>query len=199
MKPLNEESDKKKIIIEKYNSTSNFYDDRYRKIQNKKYAIQIKNTNFKHKTLLDAGCGTGLLFEFIFSVNNHDSRRELRYIGLDISWKMLKTFINKINKLEYKGNSNLILGDIEYLPFREKAFNLIFSFTSLQNLQNLKKGLNELIRVGKKDSILKLSILKKQLKLEEVITHLNSYVMNLKTETLEGLEDVIIQGNLNKE
>lgn len=199
MKPLNEESDKKKIIIEKYNSTSNFYDDRYRKIQNKKYAIQIKNTNFKHKTLLDAGCGTGLLFEFIFSVNNHDSRRELRYIGLDISWKMLKTFINKINKLEYKGNSNLILGDIEYLPFREKAFNLIFSFTSLQNLQNLKKGLNELIRVGKKDSILKLSILKKQLKLEEVITHLNSYVMNLKTETLEGLEDVIIQGNLNKD
>lgn len=199
MKPLNEESDKKKTIIEKYNSTSNFYDDRYRKIQNEKYAIQLKNTNFKHKTLLDAGCGTGLMFEFIFSVNNHNSLRDLRYIGLDISWKMLKTFTNKINMLNYKGNSSLILGDIEYLPFREEAFDLIFSITSLQNLQSLKKGLNELIRVGKKNTILKLSILKKQLKLQEVKTYLNSYVINLKTEILEGLEDIIIQGNLNKE
>ena len=139
------------------------------------------------------------MFEFIFSVNNHNSLRDLRYIGLDISWKMLKTFTNKINMLNYKGNSSLILGDIEYLPFREEAFDLIFSITSLQNLQSLKKGLNELIRVGKKNTILKLSILKKQLKLQEVKTYLNSYVINLKTEILEGLEDIIIQGNLNKE
>jgi len=65
LKPLNEESDKKKIIIEKYNRTSSFYDDRYRKIQNEKFTLQLNNAEFKHKTLFDAGCGTGLLIEFI--------------------------------------------------------------------------------------------------------------------------------------
>jgi ubiquinone/menaquinone biosynthesis C-methylase UbiE len=199
LKPLNEESDKKKIIIEKYNSTSSFYDDRYRKIQNKKYALQLKNTDFKHKTLLDAGCGTGLLFEFISKLSNDISHRDLRYIGLDISWKMLKNFINKINKLNYNGNSSLILGDIENLPFREGAFNLIFSITSLQNLKFLKEGLKELIRVGKKNTTLKVSILKKQLKLEEVITFLNSHTINLNTDILEDLEDVTIQGNIKKD
>lgn len=199
MKPLNEESDKKKIIIEKYNSTSSFYDDRYRKIQNKKYALQLKNTDFKHKTLLDAGCGTGLLFEFISKLNDDISHRDLRYIGLDISWKMLKNFIDKINKFNYNGNSSLILGDIENLPFREGAFNLIFSITSLQNLQFLKEGLKELIRVGKNNAPLKLSILKKQLKLDDLITYLKFHMIDLNTDVLEDFEDVIIQGNLKKD
>ena len=199
MKPLNEESDKKKIIIEKYNSTSGFYDDRYKKIQNEKYALQFKNTNFKHKTLLDAGCGTGLLFEYYLNLEFHKLHRDIKYIGLDISWKMLKNFIDKINKFNYNGNSSLILGDIENLPFREGAFNLIFSITSLQNLQFLKEGLKELIRVGKNNAPLKLSILKKQLKLEDLITYLNFHMIDLNTDVLEDLEDVIIQGNLKKD
>lgn len=198
MKPLNEESDKKKIIIEKYNSTSSFYDDRYRKIQNKKYAIQLKSTDFKQKTLLDAGCGTGLLFEYISCLNNYDLHKDMRYIGLDISWEMLKNFRNKIKTINYIRNTSLILGDLENLPFREGAFNLIFSITSLQNLQSLKKGLNELVRVGKRNTALKLSILKKKLNLEQIITYLNSYTINLKTDIIEELEDVIIQANLNK-
>jgi demethylmenaquinone methyltransferase/2-methoxy-6-polyprenyl-1,4-benzoquinol methylase len=199
LKPLNEESDKKKIIIQKYNSTSSFYDDRYRKIQNEKYAIQLKNTDFKHKTLLDAGCGTGLLFEYLSCLKNYDLHKDMRYIGLDISWKMLKNFSSKINTTNYLGRISLILGDIENLPFRERAFNLIFSITSLQNLQTLKKGLNELIRVGKRNTVLKLSILKKQLKLKQVIMFLDSCLINLKTDILEELEDVIIEGILNKD
>jgi len=198
LKPLNEESDKKKIIIEKYNSTSSFYDDRYRKIQNEKFELHFKNTNFNSKTLLDAGCGTGLLFEHISSLNDKNLGRTLRYIGTDISWKMLKHFYNKTKKIKNKINSNLILGDIENLPFREDKFNLIFSITSLQNLNDLKKGLKEIIRVGKENTALKLSILRKQLKLEEVITYLNSRIINLKTDILEDVEDVFIQGNLNK-
>jgi len=198
LKPLNEESDKKKIIIEKYNSTSSFYDDRYRKIQNEKFELHFKNTNFNSKTLLDAGCGTGLLFEYISSLNDNNLGRTLRYIGTDISWKMLKHFYNKTKKIKNKINSNLILGDIENLPFREDKFNLIFSITTLQNLHDLKKGLKEIIGVGKENAALKLSILRKQLKLEEVIAYLNSRMINLKIEIVEDVEDVFIQGNLNK-
>jgi len=198
LNPLNEDSDKKKIIIEKYNSTSNFYDERYRKIQNEKYTIQFKNTDFRYKTLLDAGCGTGLLFEYISNLKFANLNREFRYIGLDISWKMLMQFYRKVKSSNYRVSRNLILGDIENLPFREAKFNLIFSITSLQNLQDLEKGLEELFRVGREDTALKLSILRKQLKLEEVITYLNSWTINLRIEILEELEDVIIQGNLKK-
>ena len=198
MKPPSKDSEKKTNIIAKYNSTSSFYDDRYRKIQNEKYALQFKNTDFKYKTLLDAGCGTGLLFESISNLKFVNFNRELRYVGLDISWKMLVQFYMKTRRSNYRGNSNLILGDIENLPFRETKFNLIFSTTSLQNLQDLKKGLKELVRVGKEDTALKLSILRKQLKLEEVILYLNSCTINLRTDILEELEDVIIQGDLKK-
>ena len=198
MNPLNEDSGKKKIIIEKYNSTSSFYDDRYKKIQNDKYTLQFKNTDFRYKTLLDAGCGTGLLYEYISNLKFDNLNKELRYIGLDISWKMLVEFYKKTKRTSYRGNGNLILGDIENLPFRDAKFNLIFSITSLQNLQDLKKGLKELVRIGKEDAALKLSILRKQLKLEEVITYLNSWTINLRTDILEELEDVIFQGNLKK-
>ncbi|MFX1288590.1 MAG: class I SAM-dependent methyltransferase [Promethearchaeota archaeon] len=199
MKPLNEESDKKKLILEKYNSTSSFYDDRYRTIQNQKYALQFKNTDFMHKILLDAGCGTGLLFEYISNLNFININRNLKYIGLDISWKMLKGFYNKVKKLNYKGKTNLVLGDIENLPFREDKFNLIFSITTLQNLQYLKSALEELNRVGRENAALRLSILRKQLKLDEVITYLNSCTNNLIIENFEEIEDVIIQGNLVKD
>jgi demethylmenaquinone methyltransferase/2-methoxy-6-polyprenyl-1,4-benzoquinol methylase len=198
LKPLNEDLDKKKIIIEKYNLTSSFYDDRYRKIQNEKFELHFKNTNFNCKTLLDAGCGTGLLFEYISNLNDNNLGRTLRYNGIDISWKMLKNFYNKTKKIKNKINTNLILGDIENLPFREDKFNLIFSITSLQNLQDLKKGLKEIIRVGKESTVLKLSILRKQLKLEEVITYLNSRIINLRTENSKEVEDVIIHGSLIK-
>jgi len=199
LKPLNEDSDKKKIIIEKYNSTSSFYDDRYRNIQNEKFELHFKTTDVNCKTLLDAGCGTGLLFEYISRLNDNSLGRTIRYVGIDISGKMLNHFSNKTKKIRNKINTNLILGDIENLPLRKDKFNLIFSITSLQNLHDLKKGLKELIRVGKENAGLKLSILRKQLKLEEVNTFLNSYTFNLRTENLEELEDVIIHGSLSKD
>ena len=199
MNPLNEDSEKKKIIIEKYNSTSSFYDDRYKNIQNEKFELHFKKTDINRKILLDAGCGTGLLFEYISRLNGNFLGRPLKYVGIDISGKMLKHFYNKTKKIRNKINTNLILGDIENLPLREDKFNLIFSITSLQNLHDLKKGLKEIIRVGKENAGLKLSILRKQLKLEEVITFLNSHTFNLRTENLEELEDVIIHGSLLKD
>ena len=199
MKPLNEDSDKKKIIIEKYNSTSSFYDERYRRIQNEKFSLQLSNINLKYTTLLDAGCGTGLLLEFVSNSQDENFHKDVHYIGLDISWKMLQEFVKKLKKRNYCGNISLLLGDIENLPFREGVFNLILSFTSLQNLQALNKGLKELIRVGETNTILKLSILKKQLELEEMTDFLDSHTINLKANILKDLEDVFIEGNLKKD
>jgi len=198
LKPLNKDLDKKKNIIEKYNSTSSFYDNRYSKIQKEKYRILFRNCNLNYKTILDAGCGTGLLIEYVHDLSIDKIKKKVKYIGIDISWKMLINFSNKTKKIKDIEDINLILGDIENLPLRHDSFNVLFSITSLQNLPVIKKGLGELIRVGQKDSLLKLSILQKQLKLDDLITYLRAHTIDLKTEFLENIEDVIIQGSLIK-
>ena len=199
MKPLSKDSEKKTNIIAKYNSTSNFYDDRYRNIQNSKFKLLLKNFKFDNKIILDAGCGTGLLFEFFLRYNQRIFNRKLRYIGLDISWKMLKQFLYKINKRTSIKRVNLILGDIENLPFREEKIHQIFAVTSFQNLHDIEKGLRELIRVGQQGTSLNLSILGKNLNLDGICSYLKSETADLNLIRLEKIEDVIIQGNLLKQ
>jgi len=198
LKPLNKDSEKKKNIIAKYNSTSSFYDDRYRNIQNSKFKLLLKNFKFDNKILLDAGCGTGLLFEFFIISHQQIYDEKLRYIGLDISWKMLKQFLHKITQVSSIKRANLILGDIENLPFREEKIHQIFAVTSLQNLHDIKKGLRELIRVGQQGTSLNLSIMRKNLNLDRIYSYLKSETADLNLMRLEKVEDVIIQGNLLK-
>lgn len=199
MKPPSKDAEKKKNIIAKYNSTSSFYDDRYRNIQNLKFKLLLKNFKFDNKIILDAGCGTGLLFEFFPRSDQQIYKRKLRYIGLDISWKMLKQFLYKINKVTSIKHVNLILGDIENLPFREEKIHQIFAVTSFQNLHDIEKGLRELIRVGQQGTSLNLSILKKNLNLDNIYSYLKSETADLNLIRLEKVEDVIIQGNLLKQ
>ena len=199
MNPLNKDSERKKKVVAKYNSTSSFYDDRYKNIQNSKFKLLLKNFKFDNKILLDAGCGTGLLFEYFLRYNQRIFNRRLRYIGLDISWKMLKQFLYKINKRTSIKRVNLILGDIENLPFREEKIHQIFAVTSFQNLYDIEKGLRELIRVGQQGTSLNLSILRKNLNLDNIYSYLKSETEDLNLIRLEKVEDVIIQGNLLKQ
>ncbi len=199
MKPLSKDSEKKKNIIAKYNSTSTFYDDRYRNIQNSKFILLLKNFKFDNKILLDAGCGTGLLFEFFLRNYQQIFNRKLRYVGLDISWKMLKRFLYKKNKRPGIKRVNLILGDIENLPFREEKIHQIFAVTSFQNLHDIEKGLREIIRVGQQGTSLNLSILRKNLNLNNIYSYLKSETADLNLIKLENVEDIIIQGNLLKQ
>jgi len=199
LNPLIEDSEKKKKIIAKYNSTSSFYDDRYRNIQDSKYKLLLKDFKFDNRTTLDAGCGTGLLFEFFLSSYQQIDNEKLKYVGLDISWKMLKQFLHKITKVTSIKRANLILGDIENLPFREEKIHQIFAVTSLQNLHNIEKGLRELFRVGQQGTSLNLSILRKNLKLDSIYSYLKSETTDLNLIRLENVEDVIIQGNILKQ
>jgi len=199
LNPLNEDSEKKKYIIAKYDSTSSFYDDRYKNIQNSKFQLLLRDFKFDNKILLDAGCGTGLLFEFFLRSNQQIYDEKLKYVGLDISWKMLKQFLHKITKVSSIIRANLILGDIENLPFREEKIHQIFAVTSFQNLFDIEKGLRELIRVGRQGTSLNLSILGKNLNLDSIYLYLKSETTDLNLIRLEKVEDIIIQGNLLKQ
>ena len=191
--------DKKKRIIDKYNSSSFFYDKRYRAIQEEKYEIVLNNYIGNEKLMLDMGCGTGLLFEHIIKLILEREVIRINYVALDISWNMLLEFKSKINNLKKRDFSpNLILSDIEYLPFRKNIFLSIFSLTSFQNLPHIQEGLKELYRVSKHNADFKFSILKKNLELELLLEILSPIIKDLKVIKKENLEDIIVQGRLLK-
>ncbi|MHA1526013.1 MAG: class I SAM-dependent methyltransferase [Promethearchaeota archaeon] len=188
---------KKQEIIKNYNLTSHFYDQRYSQIQTETFEILLNNLELNQKKILDAGCGTGLLLEFINSLKQN-STVNYHYIGMDITLNMLKEFQSKPLTKKMQWKVNLILADIESLPFRENIFDIIFSITSFQNLPNLTKGIKETLRVGQDKGEVRFSILKKKLKIEQLNTLLKSLFTNLKLIQEEFLEDIIFVGKILK-
>lgn len=196
LKKRRENQNKKKEIIIKYNSTSDFYERRYKEIQYNKYKIVLKSYTVGGKIILDAGCGTGLLYDFIIKSLEQIKTAFYSYIAIDISINMLKIFKSKnFNKDKKIGNKiNLILSDLENLPIRSNIFNSVFSLTSLQNLPHIIDGVKEMLRVVKDDADIKFSILKKNLDLNKLISILKSKIFELQILNKEIVEDVIIQG-----
>jgi len=190
-------SNKKKEIIKKYNSSSFFYDSRYKQIQETKYQIILKNFDVSRKVILDLGCGTGLFIDYI-SRRKLDQKENLDYyVGLDISWNMLLEFRSKFEKLKCK-NISLLLSDIENLPFRDNQFFSVLSLTSFQNLPDIKKGIKEFFRVSRNRADFNFSILKKKINFKILVNFLKSFVVIDQVLIKEDLEDIIIQGKVFK-
>ena len=89
----------------------------------------------KGKRVLDLGCGTGLLKDFL----------GVELIGCDISRNMLKKAKNK--------GMLVVQADIEHLPFKNK-FKTILSFTALQNVPDVTLALSEIKRLNAKQIVL---------------------------------------------
>ncbi len=195
---IGEDFNHKKEIISKYNSTSSFYDRRYKEIQESKYQVILYNNDLSGGVIIDLGCGTGLLIEYLTKVKKINNTSVVFYIGLDFSLKMLLEFKSKLNELNFQNNVSLVLSDIENLPFRENKFNNIFSITSFQNLVNTNKAILESYRVSRKNSDFNFSILKKKLNLETLLEFLSPFSDIMQVTSANELEDVIIQGKFLK-
>ncbi|GAH32116.1 unnamed protein product [marine sediment metagenome] len=195
MKP--EKKNKKQEIINKYNQTSEFYDRRYVKIQQDKFSLILKDNSIYEKLILDAGCGTGLLFGVIDNSFEKSNITDFHYVGVDISINMLKRFHSKLD--QKVKNVNLILTDLENLPFRENKFTLLFSFTSLQNLPDVIEGVKESFRVVKDGTDVNFSILRKKLNKERLKVLLKPLIKYMKIIDIESIEDVLFTGKALKE
>lgn len=196
-----ENSNHKREVITKYNSSSPFYDSRYKEIQEIKYQIILYNRDLKGRFKLDLGCGTGLFIEYLINAKNVDTTSLAFYVGLDISLNMLLEFkskLKKLNKPNFQNKLSLLLSDIENLPFRENKFNTIFSMTSFQNLGDINKALIESLRVSKNNTDFNFSILKKKLNLEMLLEFLKPFTEIEQITSTNDVEDVIIQGKFIK-
>ncbi|MHC1629133.1 MAG: class I SAM-dependent methyltransferase [Candidatus Nezhaarchaeales archaeon] len=137
-----------------YDITSSFYEALYGFEQLRKFQAISNLGIFRYarfNVILDAGCGTGVI------VNRLRSKGGLT-IGVDFSKGMLRKAKEKFRNAR---DVDLVLSDIEYLPFRPRAFDLVISLTVLQNCLRPLKTLKSLIRALTSKGTLVLSYLKR--------------------------------------
>ena len=150
-----------------YNKIAKSYNELHKEEQIKKLEIIKKNVKII-PPLLDVGCGTGISTNY-FNVLS---------IGIDNSREMLKQ-----NK-----EGNLIYGNAENLPFKDKLFNTVISVTSFHNFKNMEKALKEIKRVSKNNNIA-ITFLKKSKKLKKFRTLLKKY---FKFKEVDCYNDILL-------
>ncbi|MEW6376481.1 MAG: class I SAM-dependent methyltransferase [Thermodesulfobacteriota bacterium] len=85
----------------------------------------------KARLSLNCGCGSGGQKD-IFGPS----------VGVDISFENIRLLI--------KSGGQGVVGDMEFLPFRDNTFDIVYGFGILHHLSNIKKGVSEATRVVKK-------------------------------------------------
>ena len=151
-----------------YNSISDSYNKLHKqeqlsKIRLIKNSLKIKKSDF----LLDVGCGTGIFAEEFNCIK----------IGIDPSIEMLKQ----------GKNAFYIQACAENLPFKDNSFDFVISVTAIHNFKDIRKGLEEIKRISKKD--VALSILKRSAKIDEIKGNIRELFKI--TKTIEEDKDII--------
>ena len=122
-----------------YNKTAKIYNNRYRETQFEKYRIMLSGLKLNGQ-ILDHGCGTGLLGEFLASWGSEAGevgKRAWLLHGCDSSKEMLKI----------RGAGDLC--KVEKLPYKNTEFDFVLSFSMLMNCKNPEKVIKEIKRVLK--------------------------------------------------
>lgn len=122
----------KRAVREYYSAISAGYDELYGEEQSAKLGEVLKLLRFEgDDVVLDVGCGYGL-------ITKHIGEGVGRIVGIDISREMVER--GRRSGIEF------LICDAENLPFRQRVFDKVVSFTVLQNLTDPSKTLGEMGR-----------------------------------------------------
>jgi len=173
------EWDKKRALTHRYDLTAHIYDMQYAEEQTAKIRVALEGLRIeKHSLILDAGCGTGLLFGYV-------ADKAETTVGLDISRKIL---LQAKKRAENFQNINLILADADNMPLKENIFSHVFAVTLIQNMPKPAKTLNETRRVAKDDAAIVITGMKKAFLLKEFEELLQDAGFNIAALKDEGLK-----------
>jgi len=148
-----------------YRHISKGYNELHRDEQIKKLEVIKKNLKII-PPLLDVGCGIGISTNFF----------RVKSVGIDNCRKMLR-----------QGDKNLMYGNAESLPFRDRSFNTVISVTAFHNFKNMEKALREILRVSKNKNIC-ITFLKRSKRLPQFRKLIEKY---LEVKEIEQEKDII--------
>lgn len=161
---------KKRTVKHRYDITASIYDARYAEEQTAKIEVAMENIHLdKNSLVLDAGCGTGLLFSYV-------ADKAKTVVGLDISKKSL---LKARGRSKSYRNVHLILADADYMPFRDGMFNSVFAMTLIQNTPDPARTLSEMKRVATDDALLTVTGLKRYFSKEAFETLLGDTALGI--------------------
>ncbi|MEM3736471.1 MAG: class I SAM-dependent methyltransferase [Candidatus Bathyarchaeia archaeon] len=142
---------KKREIREISDSTAGLYDEMHAEEQNAKYSEAVKYLNFAGvRTILDAGCGTGLFVEYLGDIG-------LEIFGVDISIERLKIAHAKFHD---RNKVFFVCGDTDYMPFSDGTLDMGVAFTLIDSLPEPSNTLKEFTRVLRRGAQLVVSSLR---------------------------------------
>lgn len=105
----------------------------------------------KNKSVLDAGCGTGI-FSIIFA-----NKGAAKVTGIDISEGSLETARSLMEKFNLE-NAEFRKEDMLKLPFEDETFGIVWAWGTVHHTTDPHKAISELIRVLKKGGSLLLAV-----------------------------------------
>lgn len=169
-----------KECIKWYNALSSSYDELYGEEQRVKYGRLFKNVGKELGAVLDVGCGTGALFEYLIT----SGFKVTCYICMDVSDKIVELALKKLRT--FKGGGmliDLIIADLTYPPFREEpAFNLIAMITVLKEDYNLASIVEKYVSRVREGGYLLYTVIRKELRDEE-LRYEDAYIVNKGVKT----------------
>ncbi|MEM0361439.1 MAG: class I SAM-dependent methyltransferase [Sulfolobales archaeon] len=164
-----------KECIKWYNALSKSYDELYGEEQKVKYRRLFKNVDKELGVVLDVGCGTGTLFEYLITSGFKVSR----YICMDVSDKIVELALRKLGTFVEEGMLiDLIIADLAYPPFREEpAFDLIAMITVLKEDYNLVSIVSKYVSRVRRGGYLLYTVIRKELRDDE-LRYEDAYVVH---------------------
>ena len=102
----------------------------------------IKPISFGGKSVIDVGCGQGVLC-------NLASQRNAKVIGVDMSFTSLEVAKQGSKELGIEQNISYIQADAEDLPFMDSMVDIVLSIGVLHHTPNIQHGINEINRILK--------------------------------------------------
>jgi ubiquinone/menaquinone biosynthesis C-methylase UbiE len=173
--------EEKKNIQEKYDSMGGrIYELLYKEEQINKYNLILDYIKPELGSLvLDDGCGTGMLMRILSNP----------VVGVDISSKLLERAKRAGTEQNFK---YIVQGDVEELPFRSSVFDIIFSITVLQNVENPGKTLSEINRVCKDGGKIAISIIKKAIGKNKFLTLMDGLEFDTSELVDKALKDWVL-------
>jgi ubiquinone/menaquinone biosynthesis C-methylase UbiE len=135
--------------------------------------------------VLETSVGTGLNFQYL--------PREIRRMGLDLSAAMLDAC--RLNLQRWKMDADLVLGNAEWLPFADDAFDVVFHVGGINFFSDRGRAIREMIRVAKPGSLILIA--------DETEEHVQRAYENIpvtreyfkdRTETVAAPVDLIPEG-----
>ncbi len=120
----------------------------------KHWEIFFSREEVQGKSVLDAGCGTGI-FSIIFANNGAE-----HVTGIDISEGSLQTAQDLKEKFDLE-NVQLQKQDMLALPFPDESFDIVWAWGTVHHTTDPLEAITELIRVLKPSGSILLAVYKK--------------------------------------